>query len=94
LYHSKLEQLQTLTNRINVISQTLGCDFYSRDITETAPALGLSPGDSNPFRDVTVERFSKLEKELVRGKAEIVRYIYQHPTLSISNHYTLRRTSG
>ena len=72
LYHSKLEQLQTLTNRINAISRTLGNDFYSRDIIEAAPALGLSQGDSNPFRDVTVERFSKLEKELVRGKAEIV----------------------
>ena len=72
LYHSKLEQLQTLTNRINAISRTLGNDFYSRDIIEAAPAPGLSSGDSNPFRDVTVERFSKLEKELVRGKAEIV----------------------
>ena len=80
LYHSKLEQLQTLTNRINVISRTLGSDFYSRDITEVALAPGLSPGDSNPFRDVTVERFSKLEKELVRGKAEIVRSSYPRPT--------------
>jgi protein regulator of cytokinesis 1 len=75
LYHSKLEQLQTLTNRINAISRTLGSDFYSRDITEAALAPGLSPGDSNPFRDVTVERFSKLEKELVRGKTEIVRAV-------------------
>jgi len=83
LYHSKLEQLQTLTNRINAISRTLGIDFYSRDITEAAPAPGLNPGDSNPFRDVTVERFSKLEKELVRGKAEIVRCGHLRPIFTV-----------
>ncbi|KAF9787832.1 microtubule associated protein-domain-containing protein [Thelephora terrestris] len=83
LYHSKLEQLQTLTNRINTISHTLGCDFYPRDITDTVPAPGLSQGDSNPFRDVTVERFSKLEKELVRGKAEINKRLTQLSALFV-----------
>lgn len=34
-----------------------------------------SAGSDTANRDVTPERFSKLEKELVRGKAEVVRPI-------------------
>jgi len=94
LYHSKLEQLQTLTNRINTISRTLGSDFYSRDITEAAPAPGLGPGDPNPFRDVTVERLSKLEKELVRGKAEIVSLCCLWLSFSLTHYRVAHRTNG
>ncbi|KAJ7489338.1 microtubule associated protein-domain-containing protein [Mycena latifolia] len=60
LYHTKLEQLTTLTNRLNALSRTLGPEFYSQDLVDEAE-----------YRDVTPERFSKLEKELVRGKGEV-----------------------
>lgn len=63
LYHTKLEQLTTLTNRINALMRTLGPTFYTPDV--------LSINDEPPV-DVTPERFLKLEKELVRGKAEVV----------------------
>lgn len=72
LYHTKLEQLTTITNRLNTLARTLGPDFYQNDIIEPSPAHGASPLDSQAHRDVTPERFSKLEKELVRGKAEVV----------------------
>ncbi|KAJ7750397.1 microtubule associated protein [Mycena maculata] len=60
LYHTKLEQLTTLTNRLGALSRTLGPDFYPQDII-----------DDGEYRDVSPERFSKLEKELVRGKGEV-----------------------
>jgi protein regulator of cytokinesis 1 len=50
-----------LGNRISALSRTLGPEFYPQDIT-----------DDGEYRDVTPERFSKLEKELVRGKGEVV----------------------
>ncbi|KAJ7100668.1 microtubule associated protein [Mycena belliarum] len=60
LYHTKLEQLTTLTNRLSVLARTLGPEFYSQDLT-----------DEFEYRDVSPEHFSKLEKELVRGKGEV-----------------------
>ena len=69
MYHTKLEQLTTLTNRIKALARTLGSDYYSQDILEPSNAAGE---DTNGNLDVTPERFSKLEKELVRGKAEVV----------------------
>lgn len=75
LYHTKLEQLLTLTGRLNALSNTLGPEFYSRDIVESSPAIGQNEDDPNSHRDVTPERFSKLEKELVRGKGEVVSMI-------------------
>ena len=63
----------TLTNKLKALSRTLGSDFYQADITEPAPASGENPDDPSPNRDVSPERFSKLEKELVRGKGEVVR---------------------
>lgn len=69
LYHSKLEQLTTLTSRINALSRTLGRDFYTKEITEPTPVAGENP---HSHKDVTPERFLKLEKELVRGKGEVV----------------------
>ncbi|KAL4266299.1 MAP65/ASE1 family protein [Pleurotus pulmonarius] len=68
LYHTKLEQLTTLTNRINSLMRTLGATFYTTDV--------LSINDEPPV-DVTPERFLKLEKELVRGKAEVSKRLSQ-----------------
>ena len=72
VYHTKLEQLNTLTNRLNALARTLGSEYFAQDIVEPPPAAGEDRYDANANRDVTPERFSKLEKELVRGKAEVV----------------------
>lgn len=72
LYHTKLEQLLTLTGRLNTLSNTLGPEFYPQDILDPIPAAGEDEYDSASHRDVTPERFSRLEKELVRGKGEVV----------------------
>ena len=72
LYHSKLEQLTSLTNRLTALCRTLGPDFYSSDVVDPTPAAGENKNDPSAHRDVTPERFSRLEKELVRGKAEVV----------------------
>ncbi|TDL20353.1 hypothetical protein BD410DRAFT_791159 [Rickenella mellea] len=77
LYKTKLEQLTHLTNRISALARTLGTDFYTSDILEHTPCQGENAGDSSALRDVTTERFSKLEKELVRGKSEITRRLTQ-----------------
>jgi protein regulator of cytokinesis 1 len=53
-----------------VLARTLGSDYFPQDVIDPVPAPGhASPGAN---RDVTPERFMKLEKELVRGKAEVV----------------------
>jgi protein regulator of cytokinesis 1 len=71
-YHAKLEQLTTLTTRIKNIARTLGPDFFKPDVWSATLTTGTS--DNSPsHRDVTPERFAKLEKELVRGKSEVVR---------------------
>jgi Ase1/PRC1/MAP65 family protein len=72
VYHTKLEQLNTLTNRLNALGRTLGSDYFAHNIVEPSPAAGEDSYDTNANRDVTPERFLKLEKELVRGKAEVV----------------------
>ncbi|KAK0216916.1 microtubule associated protein [Armillaria fumosa] len=77
LYHTKLEQLTTLTNRINVLARTLGHDFFAYDIIETTGFSGSDDTDPTVNRDVTPERFSKLEKELVRGKSEVSKRLSQ-----------------
>ncbi|KII85376.1 hypothetical protein PLICRDRAFT_165888 [Plicaturopsis crispa FD-325 SS-3] len=77
LYHTKLEQLMTLTNRLSVLARTLGSEFYAPDIAEPTPAQGEDPHDPTANRDVTPERFSKLEKELVRGKGEVNKRLTQ-----------------
>lgn len=59
-------------NRINNLVRTLGREYFAQDILEPTPALGETPQDPNVKWDVTPERFSKLEKELVRSKAEVV----------------------
>lgn len=80
-YHTKLEQLATITNRLNTLARTLGTTYFAPDILEPTPALAISEDDTEASgtdtpRDVTPERFLKLEKELVRGKAEVVRSCY------------------
>ena len=42
------------------------------DIVDSPPAYGESPEDEKILRDVTPERFSKMEKECARGRTEIV----------------------
>ncbi|KAL0060668.1 Microtubule bundling protein [Marasmius tenuissimus] len=70
LYHTKLEQLTNLTNRLNALAKTLDSGFFGPDILE--PTLAHDDKtDTPPHKDVTPERFSRLEKELVRGKSEI-----------------------
>ncbi|KAF8901151.1 microtubule associated protein-domain-containing protein [Gymnopilus junonius] len=77
VYHTKLEQLNTITNRINTLARTLGSDYFSRDILEQTPAPEEREHDSSANRDVTPERFMRLEKELVRGKAEVNKRLNQ-----------------
>lgn len=72
MYHTKLEQLNTITNRINALARTLGFNYFSQDILEQTSASGDHDHDPSANRDVTPERFMRLEKELVRGKAEVV----------------------
>ncbi|KAK7049972.1 Microtubule bundling protein [Paramarasmius palmivorus] len=69
LYHTKLEQLTNLTNRLNALARTLDRGFFPQDILEPTPVHD----DGTSHRDVTPERFSRLEKELVRGKGEITK---------------------
>ena len=73
LYNAKLEQLTNLTNRFSSLTRILGTDFFTPDITEIPAAQGENSMDAMSLRDVTSERFSKLERELSRGKTEIVR---------------------
>jgi Ase1/PRC1/MAP65 family protein len=65
LYHTKLEQLIALTTRLASIARIVGDSFFSED-------RSTARSSSGPYQDVSPERFSKLEKELVRGKGEIV----------------------
>ena len=61
------------------LSRTLGSNFFSQEIVGSIAAQGENAADIMSLRDVTPERFSKMEKELVRGKGEIVSevaYVY------------------
>ena len=89
LYTSKLEQLNTLTTRLSNLASTLGSTFFGDDILNPTPSPGelsvvttssrtaddtiTSIEEEAMLRDVTPERFNRLEKELVRGKNEITR---------------------
>lgn len=72
-----MEQLVTLTNRLNNLARILGPEFFNQDIIEPTVATGEDSHVANANRDVTPERFMKLEKELVRGKAEVVSHLRQ-----------------
>jgi protein regulator of cytokinesis 1 len=53
-----------------------GLPFFQPDILTAASAADAEPDDPTPLQDVTPERFSKLEKELVRGKGKVVSSVY------------------
>lgn len=55
-----------------MLSRTLGHEFYSPEILDPVIAEDEDELEPDANRDVTPERFSKLEKELVRGKSEVV----------------------
>ncbi|KAG1838148.1 hypothetical protein DFJ58DRAFT_733982 [Suillus subalutaceus] len=69
IYPTKLKQLTTLTNRLNALARTLGSQ---QDILTSAKLQDIVPG-----------RFSKLEKELVRGKGEVLKRLNQLSEVSI-----------
>ncbi|KAF8554517.1 hypothetical protein OG21DRAFT_1508849 [Imleria badia] len=73
VYHTKLEQLTTLTNRLNALARSLGSNYFSADILRPTVSAEESSTNPNALRDVMPERFSKLEKELVRGKGEMTK---------------------
>lgn len=62
-----------LMNKINNMVHILGNQFFAPDIPIMIPAPGATVEDTLALKDVSPERFSKLEKELVRAKGEIVR---------------------
>jgi len=68
-YHTKLEQLIVLTTRLVSMSRIVGEGFFPEDVL----GRSVSSNSGVPYQDVSPERFSRLEKELVRGKGEIVR---------------------
>ena len=61
-----------ITSRIKTLANTLGQEYFAPDVLEPTPAQGEDEYDAASHRDVTPERFSRLEKELVRGKGEVV----------------------
>jgi len=73
LYHSKLEHLATIINRLRSLTQTLGSTYFSMDLLEPSIAPRENVLDPESYHDVSPDRFLKLEKELARGKAEVVR---------------------
>ncbi|KAF9527211.1 microtubule associated protein [Crepidotus variabilis] len=83
VYHTKLEQLNSLTNRLNVLARTLGFEYFAFDILESTYSGGENSTDPTACRDVTPERFLKLEKELVRGKAEVHKRLAQLSSIFI-----------
>ena len=81
LYHTRLEQLIALTTRLVSMSRIVGEGFFPKDALEH-----LGDGHSGaPYQDVSPERFSRLEKELVRGKGEMVSL---SPSLACRNIYS------
>lgn len=56
------------------MAKTLGVSFFAADVLEPAAVNGE---DSGEHKGVTPERFSKLEKELVRGKGEVTKRLQQ-----------------
>lgn len=62
----------TITNRLHSLARTLGNTFFSLDVLEPMVANGENVLDPESYKDVSPDRFLRLEKELVRGKAEVV----------------------
>lgn len=79
LYHTKLEQLIALTSRLVAMSRIVGDGFFPEDVLDSSTSC--SSGIS--YQDVCPERFSRLEKELVRGKGEMSRRLNQLATVFV-----------
>ncbi|OCH93159.1 hypothetical protein OBBRIDRAFT_771990 [Obba rivulosa] len=77
IYHTKLEQILSLTGRLKTLANTLGPNFYSDEVLDPALAPDEDEDDPTSHRDVTPERFAKLERELVRGKGEVAKRLSQ-----------------
>lgn len=71
LYKTKYEQCAGLIAKVNALVRVAGPGFFPSDVLSMAEAK--SEEESKPLADITPERFSRLEKELVRAKGEIVR---------------------
>ena len=59
-------------NRIISLARVLGSEYFSIEVMEPPPTYGESMMETQTLRDVTPERFSKLDKEVAKGKSEIV----------------------
>jgi len=59
-------------NRLNSFARTLGSHFFQPDILTPTFTDAEEADAPNALRDVMHERFSNLEKELVRGKGKVV----------------------
>lgn len=83
MYSAKLEQRNLLTTRLYAFSRTLGAGFFPNDVlhisssasssSSHAPAPVLLTDDSR--RDVTPEKFAKMEREIDRARAEVVCHV-------------------
>ena len=60
------------------MSRIVGDGFFPEDVLDDSTSCSTSV----PYQDVSPERFSRLEKELVRGKGEMVS-LTQFLTLAI-----------
>lgn len=72
LYHTKLEQLSVLVSRLATYADVLETHFMGPDVLALTTS-GLRAEGDEEFVDVSADRFFRLEKELVRAKAEVVR---------------------
>lgn len=60
-------------NRLRLLARTLGPTYFSMDVLEPSIAPRDNVLDQEYYHDVSPDRFLMLEKELARGKAEVVR---------------------
>lgn len=70
LYHTKLEQLSVLVSRLATYADVLETHFMGPDVLALTTS-GLRAEGDEEFVDVSADRFFRLEKELVRAKAEV-----------------------
>ncbi|KAI9511990.1 microtubule associated protein-domain-containing protein [Russula earlei] len=78
-YHTKLEQLIALTSRLVSMSRIVGEGFFPEDVLDRS----FNCNSGVPYQDVNADRFSRLEKELVRGKGEISKRLNQLSTIFV-----------
>jgi protein regulator of cytokinesis 1 len=80
-----------LTNRLNALARTLGSHFFHQDILTPAVAASEELDSPTALKDVMPERFSKLEKELVRGKGEVVSHFPWFISIPLTINLQLKR---